>query len=207
MNSFETDLKRAVLSIGFPLGTALQLWILWDQGWTSALYRMSVPLVCTLPYACGWLDEYKSGYVKLALVRGSMRGYIIGKFLACGIAGGGTETLAAWLYVTLKAPGTAWDYGRTFLTAMLWAATAAVLAALSNSKYLAYGGAFVICYFLVILCERYWPGLYCLYPYEWLEMEHTWPFGSTGVILLLSGLILVLALWYYIILKGRIERG
>lgn len=207
MNSFETDLKRAVLSTRFLIGTALQLWILWTQGEASTLYKMSVPLVCTLPYACGWLDEYKSGYCKLALVRGSMRGYILGKLLACGIAGGGTEALAAWLYVTLKAPDIPWDYGRTFLMAALWAVLAAVLAALSDSKYLAYGGSFVICYFLVILCERYWPGLYCLYPYEWMDMTHTWPFGSAGVMLLMGGLILVLALWYYVILKGRIERG
>ena len=207
MNSFETDLKRAVLSLRFLLGVALQLGILWSQGQASTLYQMSIPLVCTLPYVCGWLDEYKSGYVKLSLVRSSTRGYIMGKFLACTIAGGGVEALSAWLYVTCKIPEAQWDYGLTFLTAMLWASVAAVLAALSNSKYLAYGGAFVICYFLVILCERYWPGLYCLYPYEWLAMEHTWPFGSTGAAALLIGLILILGLWYYIILKGRIERG
>ena len=207
MNSFETDLKRAVLSLRFLIGAALQLWILWSQGQNSTLYRMSVPLVCTLPYACGWLDEYKSGYVKLSLVRGSMRGYILGKFLACAVSGGVVEVLPAWLYVTIWAPDAQWDYGITFLTAALWASAAGVLAALSDSKYLAYGGAFVCCYFLVILCERYWPGLYCLYPYEWLSMEHTWPFGSAGVAALLVGLISVLALWYYIILKGRIERG
>jgi hypothetical protein len=206
MNSFETDLRRAVLSIRFLLGAALQLLILWTQGEASALYRMSLPIVCTLPYACGWLEEYKTGYARLALSRGSMRGYILGKFLSCCIAGGGAEVLAAWLYVSLKAPGTEWDYGRTLLVAALWAAVAAVLAALSGSRYIAFGGAFVVCYFLVIVSERYWPGLYCLYPYEWLDMRHTWPFGGAGVTLLLIGLLLVLFLCYYIILKGRIER-
>ena len=39
MNSFETDLKRAVLSVRFLLGAALQLLILWTQGEASALYR------------------------------------------------------------------------------------------------------------------------------------------------------------------------
>ncbi len=101
MNSFETDLRRAVLSIRFLLGAALQLLILWTQGEASALYRMSLPIVCTLPYACGWLEEYKTGYARLALSRGSMRGYILGKFLSCCIAGGGAEVLAAWLYVSL----------------------------------------------------------------------------------------------------------
>ncbi len=196
-----------MLSIRFIIAVALQLGILLFEGQGSQLYKMSIPLVCTLPYAGGWLDEYKSGFVKLSLIRGSMRGYILGKFLACIIAGGGAEALAARLYVTVKAEDIPWDYGGTFLTAALWAAAAAVLAALSDSKYLAYGGAFVVCYFLVIICERYWPWLYCLYPYEWLELKHTWPFGSAGVAVLLSGLILTLALWYYIILKGRIEHG
>lgn len=207
MNSFETDLRRAVLSPGFIIAAALQLAILLTQGETSALYKMSVPVVCALPYAGGWLDEYRSGYTRLALVRGSVRGYIMGKFLACVISGGGAEALAAWIYAAVTDGGAQWDYGRTFVIGALWATAAALLAALSNSRYLAYGGAFVVCYFLVMLCERYWPGLYCLYPYEWLEPKHTWPFGDVGIMLLLWGLILVLSLWYYIILKGRIENG
>ena len=205
MNSFETDLRRAVLSVRFLAAVVLQLGILLYEGEASQLYKISVPLACTLPYAGGWLDEYKSGYARLALVRGSMRGYILGKFLACTIAGGGAEVLAAWAYGALRTADM--PYARTFLTAALWAAAAAVLAALSDSKYIAYGGAFVICYFLVIACERYWPWLYCLHPHEWLELSHAWPFEGAGVQALLSGLILDLGLLYYIILKGRLERG
>ncbi len=204
MNSFETDLCRAVLSLRFFLGVGVQLAVLWYGGFSSTLYKMSVPLVCTLPYACGWLDEYKSGFCRLSLVRGSVRGYIGGKFLACTISGGGAEALAAWLYNTLQQEGTACDYGLLFLTAMVWAAVAALLAAASGSKYLAYGGAFVLCYFLVILCERYWKGLYCLHPYEWIAPAHTWAFGTGGTAAMLLGLLLVLGLWYYRILERRL---
>lgn len=207
MNGFESDLKRAVLSPRFLLAVALQLAVLWTQGFGSTLYKMTVPLVCTLPYACGWLDEYKSGFFKLALVRGRRRGYILGKFFACTLSGGGAEVLAAWLFAILKQGGQAGGYPLLFLSGMLWAAAAAVLAALSNSKYLAYGGAFVMYYFLVILCERYWKGLYCLYPYEWLAPQHTWVFGEAGVLVLLSGLILALTMWYYEILDRRIQRA
>lgn len=196
-----------MLSPGFLFGAALQAVILYYLGSGSVLYRMSVPVVCTLPYGSGWLDEYKSGYFKLALVRGSMGWYIAGKYLACTLAGGGAEAAAAWIYVNLAAKTAAWDYGLTFLTAALWAGISAVLAALSDSKYLAYGGAFVVCYFLVIVCEKYWPGLYCLYPYEWLEMQHTWPFGGMGAAAMLGGMAVLSGVWYYVILKGRIERG
>ena len=208
MNSFESDLKRAVLSFRFLLGAAVQLAILWTTGLDSQLYKMSVPLVCTFPYACGFLEEYKGGFVKLALVRGSLRGYIWGKFLACGIAGGGVEALAAWVYLLLKQDDklTA-SFGLLFLCGALWASVAAILAALSNSKYLAYGGSFVLYYFLVILCERYWKAAYCLYPYEWFQPRHVWLFDETGIVLMLSGFILMLGLWHFTILQRRIERA
>ncbi|WP_322200361.1 hypothetical protein [Acutalibacter intestini] len=184
----------------------LQFIVLWCQGVDSILYKMTVPIICTLPYACGWLDDYKGGFFKLALVRGRMRGYIWGKFLACGVSGGGVEVLSAWLFCAVK-KGQPSDYGLLFLSSAVWAAVAAVLAALSNSKYLAYGGSFVIYYFLIIICERYWPGLYCLYPYEWLSPQHTWVWGNKGVMVLLSGVILVLGLWHYSVLQRRVEHA
>lgn len=205
MNSIETDLRRALLSVRFLLAVCLQLAVLWSQGFQSTLYKMSVPLACALPYACGWLEEYQSGYVRLALVRTSFRAYISGKFLACGISGGAAEGLAAWLYMGLHEQAPKIDLGLVFVSAMLWAEVSALMAALSNSRYLAYGGAFVIFYFMVILHERYWQRLYCLNPYEWLAPEHSWVLGNTGILLMLSGLILVLALWYASILSRRIE--
>ena len=208
MNSFETDLRRAIFSGRFFLGTAIQLAVLWYGGFGSTLYKMTVPIVCTLPYACGWLDEYKGGFVRLSLVRSSLRGYIWGKFLACCISGGGAEVLAAWLYISLnQGEELTCAYGLLFLSAALWAAVASLLAAMSDSKYLAYGGSFVLYYFLVILCERYWKQLYCLYPYEWFAPTHLWIFGDTGIVLLLSGLLLLLAFGYYCVLERRIANA
>ena len=88
---------------------------------------------------------------------------------------------------------------------MLWAVVAAVLAALSNSRYITYGGAFVLYYILVILHERYFHTLYCLYPYEWLAPEHTWLFDEWGVVFLVTGLILILICLYDVILRRCIE--
>lgn len=207
MNSFETDMFRAVFSRRFLCGLVLELVILFYSGFGGELFWMSVPLVCTLPYACGWLDEYKHGFVKFALTRSSVRGYIFGKFFSCGIAGGLCEVTAAWIYVIVSNDESiTCEYGLIFLSGILWASVAATLAALSNSKYVAYGGAFVIYYFLVILHDRYWAGLYCLYPYEWIAPQHVWFFDETGIILMLAGMISVIAMVYYFVIERRIER-
>lgn len=208
MNSFETDIKRAVCSRGFVAGLILELVILFTAGFDSDLFRMSVPVLCTLPYSTAWLSDYQSGYLKLYLPRTSVNAYIMGKILVCGISGGMLEGLGGWIYLCVrKEEGTQFDLVLVFLSGMLWAVLAALLAAVSNSRYLAYGGAFVIYYLLVILYERYFQEIYCLYPYEWLAPEHTWVFGEQGVKLLLGGMILVLSCLYYEILRRCIAHG
>lgn len=210
VNSFETDLFRAVASRRFGIAVLLQLAVLLSEGMGSTLYQMGVPLICTLPYAGGWLDEYRQGFVKYALSRSTVRGYILGKIFACGLAGGLAELLGVWIYalITLLRGEAVPDCDclLLFLCAMLWATTAATLAALSDSKYIAYGGSFVICYFLVILCERYWKGLYCLYPYEWLSPAHVWVFDRAGTVLLLCGLLTVICMAYFAVIKRRLAR-
>lgn len=207
MNSFETDICRAVFSVKFAIAVILQVTVLSSGGFGSTLYLMCIPLICTLPYACGWLEEYKHGFVKFSLSRATVKGYVLGKFLACGIAGGLAEVLGSWIYIlTCGEEKITCEYSLIFLSAMLWASVAATLAAISNSKYIAYGGSFVIYYFLVILCERYWMGLYCLHPYEWIAPTHLWVFGTTGIVLMLAGLITAVGIIYYTVIKRRIER-
>ena len=207
MNAFETDFKRACCSVRFLVSLAAELLILFTSGMDSELFRMSVPVVCTLPYACGFSDEYKNGFVKFSLARSSFSGYIFGKFLACGIAGGLSETVPAFVYQTIKGEEVGEvKYLLLFLSAFLWASLASLLAALSNSKYAAYGGAFVLYHFMIILYDRYWEDLYCLYPYEWLQPTHTWIFDETGVAVLLVMLIVLLALCYDLVLRRRLAR-
>lgn len=206
MNSFETDLLRAIKSKGFIIGLIAELVILLTAGRDSDLFRMCVPVLCTLPYSTAWLTEYQSGFLKSSLSRSSITSYILGKILACGISGGLLEVLGVWLISLIKdKESSAGHYGLLFLSGMLWAVLAAFLAAWSNNRYIAYGGSFVIYYLMVILHERYFKGIYCLYPYEWLDPQHTWMFGDQGIVLLLSGLILILICFYYEILRRCIE--
>lgn len=206
MNSFETDIGRAIRSRGFIAGVLLEIFILFTAGFNSDLFRMTVPVLCTLPYSTAWLADYQTGFIKFYLPRTEVAAYILGKFLACGLSGGAAELLGSWIYVCLKQDeNMQWNPLLIFVSGMLWAVLAAVLAALSNSRYIAYGGAFVIYYVLVILHERYFQTLYCLYPYEWIAPEHTWIFGDWGVVFLVTGLTLVLMCLYDMILRRCIE--
>lgn len=52
--------------------------------------RLYFPLLCTVPYATGFVDEYKSGIYKFVLVRKERKKYIISKAI--------TNAIADWKY-------------------------------------------------------------------------------------------------------------
>lgn len=208
MNSFKTDLKRAMRSRGFLAGVLLEFLILYHAGVNSNVFRMSIPVLCTLPYSTAWLVDYQSGFLKLYLPRAGIAPYIIGKILSCALSGGAAEALGAFLYLFLKKGETADEINLVliFASGMLWAVVSAALAAWTNSRYIAYGGGFVIYYLLVILHERYFQKLYYINPYEWLSPQNTWIFGEQGVLMLVGGMILVLMGCYALILRRCINR-
>lgn len=206
MNSFETDLKRAICSKGFLIGILLEILILKQAGFDSDLFRVTVPVLATFPYATAWLSDYQSGYIKSYLYRSGIFPYICGKFWACGISGGLVELLGCLIYMWTQEQPEDINLILVFSSAMFWALLSATLAAISNSRYIAYGGSFVIYYILVMLYERYFEDYYCLYPYEWLMRKHVWVLGDAGVLLLLAGLSILLFCVYYEVLSRCIER-
>lgn len=207
MNSFETDLKRAVISWKFLCGMLLQTAFICVTGFDSDLYRISVPVVCTFPYTAAWLWDYQSGYLKLYLYRTKTASYIFGKILACGISGGLLELFVYLICILMKREDVTRGIGLlVFMSGMMWAVLSAVLAAAANSKYIAYGGSFVVCYLLVIFYQRYTKGWYCLYPPEWVKPEHIWVFGQQGIVILVGTVTLILVFIYYELLRRCMER-
>ena len=79
MNSFETDLKRGIFSIPFGVGMVLELIILFTQGFEADMYKVSVPVIASLPYSMAWLMDYQSGYIKFYVSRVGISKYIFGK--------------------------------------------------------------------------------------------------------------------------------
>lgn len=208
MNSFETDMKRAVFSYRFAGGAVLMLWVLYTAGYGSKLYMVCVPVVCTFPYTTAWLADYGSGYIKQYLPRTGVKAYIMGKIFACGISGGLVEIVPIWLFAWLKDKAVLKqaEPALVFASGVLWAVLAAALATLAGSRYVAYGGSFVIFYLLVILHERYFHKLYCLNPQEWLMPAHTWVFGGQGVLMLVAGFTAIFICIYYETLRRCMER-
>ena len=206
MNSFGTDLKRAVFSWGFVIGLILEILILMSAGFGSDIFKMCIPVLCTFPYGTAWLADWESGFLKACLPRTSVSSYIMGKILSSGISGGLLEALGCQIYLLIQGqenPGI--NIQLIFMSGALWAMISALLAALSKSRYLAYGGGFVLYYFLVILHERYLTGIYCLYPYEWFMPKHMWMFEDAGVLMLVSGILLIVSCLYYEVLRRCIE--
>lgn len=206
MNSFETDVKRAFCSVNFVAGLIIECLILFRCGPESELFRMSVPVLASIPYSTAFLSDYQSGFIKEYLPRCGKTPYILGKFLSCGVSGGALLAMACFIYAqTAKEEAAVMKLCLVFLSGMLWAVISATLAAAANSVYVAYGGAFVLFYVLIILYERYFQALYCLYPVEWYAPKHTWVFGDTGIILMLTGAIWIIGIIYYEILRRCLE--
>lgn len=100
-------------------------------GWTESYIlkvltgdgiRLYFPLLCTVPYATGFVDEYKSGIYKFVLVRKERKKYIISKAITNAIAGGsilvaGTVAfiLCTWIVFLPMEKGFSWRIIQNFL--------------------------------------------------------------------------------------------
>ncbi len=184
-----------------------------------------VPVLCTLPFACAYVDDIKSGFIKACLYRSGVGAYIWGKLMACGLAGG--LTLFAGIHTAYflsvlglipmeLAPGpgetAAYTYWmlldvsiRFFFTGMVWALLGFTLAALAMSRLMALVSPFITCCLLIILKERYFDNMLVLYPKEWLFPSGEWVLGGFGVVLVLTELITVLCLCFALAAQRRLS--
>lgn len=181
-----------------------------------------LPLLCALPAAAGFLDDWKTGYLKFVLPRCRRGSYLWGKILACAVSGGLVLLLGLLLAAgaclialsPLEQAALDADSLRGLLRQLLpsvlllslsggfWAAFGMLFSTVTGSRYVAYLSPFIGYYLLVILCERYFPALYVLYPREWLFPGEGWPLGALGAALWV-GELLLLALALFVGAAGR----
>lgn len=194
MNSFIIDIRRAVGSIGFAAVVTVEFLICVYSGYGTETFYMSVPVAAAIPYSTAWIVDYQSGFIKQYIGRTTKMAYIMGKFLACGVSGGGAILMGAWLssFFIKESKQVEYQYLPIFAAGFVFAVLAQLIATVSMSRYIAYGGGFVICYALVIVYERYARNLYMLCPYEWSNPQKEWMFGETGLVMFLIGISLVL---------------
>lgn len=184
-----------------------------------------IPIVCSLPFAGSYVDDVKTGFLKLYVYRTSNRGYILGKVAGCLVSGGGVIVLGSWLaygissllFIPMEsAPGE--DVGSTsnfmelvtysgliFLSGGFWSLFGMTMSALMESRYIAYAAPFIFYYVLIILCERYFTSLYVVYPKAWLSPGEEWAMGRWGPALVILELIVVTALCFGAAVRKRVR--
>ncbi len=184
-----------------------------------------LPIVCALPFAACFVDDVKSGFIKLYIHRAGRRAYILGRALGCVVSGGlvialglllayGAAALVFLPRETAPLPGVetpgyfrellsvCW---RFFLSGGLWALAGLALSSRMESKYIAYGSPFILYYILIILHERYFDRLYVLYPKAWLFPGEEWPLGPWNTALLLLALMALLILAFGYAVRKRVS--
>ena len=184
-----------------------------------------LPIVCALPFAASFVDDVKSGFIKLYIHRAGRRGYILGRALGCVVSGGLAVALglllaygaAALVFLPMEAaplpdaepPGyfrellsVCW---RFFLSSGLWALAGLTLSSLMESRYIAYGAPFILYYVLIILYERYFDRMYILYPKEWLTPGEAWVLGAWSVTPLLLEIMAILTMIFGGAVKKKVS--
>lgn len=190
----------------------------------SDVMALALPILCALPYTASFVDDIKSGYIKLYLHRSGVKPYIKGKIIACALSGGFVLMLGILLAYGLSAlvftpmelalaeGEVAQPYfaqlllkaATLFFSGAFWSLVGFTFAALTHSKYMAYTSPFILYYVLIILHERYFQDFYVLYPKEWLFPSDAWMLGGFGVIMLLIILSAIVCLCFTIIAKRRL---
>lgn len=156
-----------------------------------------LPILAVLPFAGAYVEDVKTKFARFFLIRSSVLGDCLGRLLAAFLSGGLSILLGALLLwgggelvlplwerrVEGMLPTSRERLGEIcfllFLNGGLWAVVGMAVSSLMESKYIAYCSPFVLYYLLVILCERYIPDAFLLYPPNWVKPE-LWPYGVWG---------------------------
>lgn len=196
---------------------------LWEA-WSGQAMTFCVPVLCALPAASSFIDEYQTGMCRLALGRTTRAGYLRSKAGTAALSGG--LVIAAGL---LASAGIMWLLFRFMVSrelaaesevtlTMLLAAVAryAVFGALGavtgltvstavRNRYMAWLSPFMGEYLLIILCERYWEKALLLSPAEWLRGGENWPLEGWSCVLWM-GLLCFLLMVVFCRLGGKFLR-
>lgn len=179
-----------------------------------------LPIIAVLPYTTAFVDEVSSGFGKFCLLRTNRFSYVAGKAAgawtgaAAALAGGAfLNSFIYWLiFSPLEAAGGGGIWGEFAAQAIRLGMTGGLLALLGTclavwmmSNYMAYIAPFVIYYFLIMLKERYFEGIYCIYPKEWIAPEHYWGDGSIGLTLFFMAWTLFLGIVCVRMMYRRLE--
>lgn len=172
-----------------------------------------LPILAVLPFAGAYVEDVKTKFARFFLIRGSFADHCLGRALAAFFSGGlGIlfGALALWaggelVLAPLERPVEGLDpasrqilwqtCGLLFCAGGFWSVVGMTMSTLMESKYIAYCSPFVIYYLLVILCERYFPDAFLLYPPNWVKPD-LWPYGVWGAGIFLTEVTVLFGLLF-----------
>lgn len=181
-------------------------------------------IVAVLPFSACYVDDVKSKFARFTMLRTGYTTYLLSRVIICFFLGGMvlltgilfSYFTSALVFLPIEHAATAENIRQLpelgnlclliFFNGGLWAVFGLAMSTVMESKYIAYASPFVTYYLLVILCERYIPNVYLLYPREWLTPSPKWPLGSWGVAVFLIELTTLLGILFYCRAKRRLEQ-
>lgn len=195
---------------------------IFSKSLTSETILFMLPLISVLPYGEGFIREYQTGAIKIIIHRSSKKEYIKGKLTSVAVSGclvwGGACLAAFFILFLILFPFEVkgeWEIKamndlalkilRLCITGNICSVLSGIFGGIFLSGYMAYGMPFIIYYLLVILHERYLEWLYCIYPAEWLKLEHYWGEQGWGIWGFLLAVWIFLIVIYEMILERRLK--
>ena len=163
---------------------------------------LTLPALSALPYGAQALTELRNGALRPALFRSGRRSWLMGKLLACVLSGIILQGLATLLLLgvlhgmTRSIGGVALPPGdmeavwtmllKRMLCGGLWAGIGSAIALLTETSSAASIAPLCLCYALMMVGTRFFPGLTAMNPMNWLSGQ-LWPLwvGLLAVCLLL----------------------
>lgn len=174
------------------------------QGMIGEFGAMTFPALAALPFAAQPLQEVKSGAIRPAVFRVGRKEWMLGKGIACILAGMLLPLIAA-LLLTVILHGIMLIYdSRLFpagdlsilvqpliarmLCGGIWASVGCIIALLSETAAAAYLAPLCLCYALTMIGTRFFPQIALLNPANWLT-------GKPWILAILLALLAVAVLF------------
>ena len=183
-----------------------------------------IPIAAALPYAAAFIDEKKSGELKFVLIRTVKKKYIFSKLLSSAMSGGlvlFVSVLILYLFtyyvffpVEILTEDTAVVTSvekclllclRYFLVGSIYSLTGSILSLITLNRYIAWSGAFIIEYLLIIVTKRFFKWLYILNTAEWIVESRTWPLKGWSLYIWLVMVLILLGVIYAKLLQKEID--
>lgn len=190
---------------------------------SSNVVLLALPILCTLPYGAAYIEDIKTGFVKLYISRTSRQGYALGKFAGTVLSGGLVPvvgTLVAYgisslIFIPVEEAANSvetrwfWDCfcacGRFFLSGGFWAFFGMAMSSQMESRYISYASPFVFYYLLIILRERYFPLAYVIDPKGWLWPSEEWVLGSWSAAMMPVECMVIALLCFMAAVRKRVS--